>query len=107
MEQKIIIDIWDDHVAIKGHSYPDICAAVSSVMYTSVNLCTKFNHDSIHFMDDDEVVQIIKLRTDDSNVNIVWMNMISMFKDIVDGSDGNVIFNDNTTNKDWTIEEEN
>ena len=77
-----------DKITIKGHSLPHVCAATSSVMYTSVNALLKYDKQSILFHDgqDDALVPNddveIKVLKHDKIIDMLVRNMIRMFKDI-------------------------
>ncbi len=59
-------------VSIKGHTVPDVCAAVSSIILTCVNLleatCT---HDQYRFKDDGKELQVMILQSSSITDNIM------------------------------------
>lgn len=76
-----------DHINITGHSQPDVCSAVSSVMYTSVNLLAKYNKDSIKFQDNSMFDFVaIDIQCHDEIIDLIIDNMFAMFKDIEETS---------------------
>ena len=77
----IKIDIDKDIITFNGHSMPDICAAVSSVMYTSVNAILKYDENSIDYNDKNDKV-IIKIIKHDKIIDMLIINMIDMLNDI-------------------------
>ena len=83
-----------DIIKITGHSEPNICAGVSSVMYTTTNALLKYNKDSIDYNDDtekDEVVIAINKR--DCFIDLLIDNMFDMFKDIKEDFESEVSIN--------------
>lgn len=70
-------------IKISGHSVPDICAAISSIMYTSVNALLEYNKDCISYNDDGDSVKITILEHDDI-IDMIVNNMFNMFKDVDD-----------------------
>ena len=77
----IKIDIDKNKIKFIGHSLPDICAAVSSVMYTSVNAILKYDKDSIDYKDENDEV-IITIIKHDKIIDLLINNMIDMLNDI-------------------------
>ena len=59
----ITIKRKDDLITIEGHAnYSEgndiVCASVSSIMYTTVNACLRFNASSIEYKDNGKIVSI-------------------------------------------------
>lgn len=84
---KIILD--DDKMLFKGHTQPDICAAISSIMYTTVNLLSKYGDhlgvDVIEFTDNTEEDYVeISLLYFDFLTRMIIDNMYDMLKDLKD-----------------------
>lgn len=77
----IKIDIDKNKIKFIGHSLPDICAAVSSVMYTSVNAILKYDKYSIDYKDENDEV-IITIIKHDKIIDLLINNMIDMLNDI-------------------------
>ena len=80
-----------DNIHITGHSLPDVCSAVSSVMYTSMNLLIKYAEESFDFEDNTTFDFVkIKIKSHDRFIDMIIDNMMDMFKDIEDDSPNNV-----------------
>ena len=94
MKNKIEITVKDNNIMLSGHAKPDVCAAISSVMYTTVNILMKLEPNTISYTDDGDYVDIILSEEHSDVAKIIWNNMIDMFKDVSDMSDSVVIFND-------------
>ena len=76
-------------IVFHGHTEPAVCAACSSIMYTTVNFIYKYNKKSIGFIDDkllDKVIIIINEH--DNIIDIAINNMIDMLECLRD--DGNI-----------------
>ena len=87
---KVKVD-YDDNlikkVKVTGHSgYDDygkdiVCASVSSIVITSVNLIYKLNKDIIRVIEDKGLIEINVLKEDET-INMVLKNMIDMLKEL-------------------------
>lgn len=80
----ITIEIFgNDKVVIHGHSYPDICAACSSIMYTTVNFIDKYDSSAEEFIDDtvNDIVTII-IKRHDNIIDMILDNMFDMLNDL-------------------------
>ncbi len=76
-----------DSITITGHSQPDVCASISSVMYTSVNMLAKYDKDCVVFEDNNELDFVaIDIKKHDEVIDLVVDNMMSMFEDIKEQS---------------------
>ena len=91
----IKVTVLEDSVEIQGHALPDVCAAVSSVMYTTINILARIDEKCVTFKDyleseekEDKVV--IKLLKHDHIIDIIYDNMINMFEDIESAHNDNV-----------------
>lgn len=81
----IKVDCSKDEIIFSGHSIPEICAAVSSVMYTSVNILLRYDENCYDYCDNfDEDYVRISIKHHDYIVDMVIENMIEMLEDIVD-----------------------
>ena len=83
---QIKITKYKNKIQITGHSMPDICAAVSSVVYTSVNMIiTLTSPDAITFEDnkDDDFI-LITVHSRKEKVKQGVDVMMHMFEDIAD-----------------------
>lgn len=78
----------NDNIVIQGHSLPQICAAVSSVLYTTVNAVLKHEELGIEtgqctFEDNlEDDFFSIKINKHDDFVDLMIENMFDMFYDI-------------------------
>ena len=87
---KVKVD-YDDNlikkVKVTGHDgYDDygkdiVCASVSSIVITSVNLIYKLNKDIIKVIEDKGLIEINVLKEDET-INMVLKNMIDMLKEL-------------------------
>lgn len=87
---KVKVD-YDDNlikkVKVTGHAgYDDygkdiVCASVSSIVITSVNLIYKLNKDIIKVIEDKGLIEINVLK-EDKTINMVLKNMIDMLKEL-------------------------
>ena len=87
---KVKVD-YDDNlikkVNVTGHAgYDDygkdiVCASVSSIVITSVNLIYKLNKDIIKVIEDKGLIEINVLKEDET-INMVLKNMIDMLKEL-------------------------
>ena len=64
-----------------GHSMPDICAAISSIMYTSVNALLKYNETAIEYKDENDIITI-EIKKHDTIIDLLINNMFDMFEDV-------------------------
>ena len=87
---KVKVD-YDDNlikkIKVTGHAgYDDygkdiVCASVSSIVITSVNLIYKLNKDIIKVIEDKGLIEINVLKEDET-INMVLKNMIDMLKEL-------------------------
>lgn len=77
----IKIEKEKDIIMMTGHSMPDICAAISSIMYTSVNALLKYDTDCIDYKDENDIINIKILKHDDI-IDLLIDNMFDMFNDV-------------------------
>lgn len=84
----VIIKRSDNKIRFEGHTHPTICAAISSVMYTTVNALDKYDAHCVIFEDnvDEDYIEMRIIRKD-TIVNMLLKNMFDMFNDIYE--DGN------------------
>lgn len=90
----ITIKMKSNLITIEGHAdYQEkediVCASVSSIMYTTVNACLRFNRSSIDYKDDGNTVSIKVLEKSD-NINILIVNMISLYKELASKYPNNI-----------------
>lgn len=81
-------------ITIEGHAdYQEkediVCASVSSIMYTTVNACLRFNRTSIDYKDDGKVVSI-KILSDSDDTKILITNMMSLYKELASKYPNNI-----------------
>ena len=94
----------NDNIVIQGHSLPQICAAVSSVLYTTVNAVLKHEELGIesgqctfedNLEDDFFSIKVAKPGSDkigfDDFVDLMIENMFDMFYDIQEQDKSNSI----------------
>ena len=83
-----------DNISIKGHAMYDdfgkdiVCASVSSIVITTVNAILKVEDKSISY-DDSFYLKVLK---DNSVVEILLENMISMLKELETDYPDNIKF---------------
>lgn len=76
-----------NHIDIKGHALFDkygkdiVCAAVSSIVITTVNGILSIDEDSIKYIDSVGYVSIDILK-DDKVVNLLILNMMNLLKEL-------------------------
>ena len=82
-------------VEIKGHALYDdygkdiVCAAVSSIVITTVNAILSIDKDAIKY---DEKVFLIEVLKDDEVVDKLLVNMINMLKELSEEYPKNIKF---------------
>lgn len=83
----IKVNINKNHIEIKGHAmYDDIgkdivCAAVSTIVITTINAILRFDENAINYKDSDGYISIDIIK--DSNItNTLILNMIELLKDL-------------------------
>jgi uncharacterized protein YsxB (DUF464 family) len=87
----ITIEKKEDIITFKGHSQPDICASVSSIMYTTVNALNKFDEKILSYTDDKEHdVVVIRINFYNELVDLLLNNMFDMLKDLQEQANGEV-----------------
>ena len=85
----------DNHIDIKGHALFDkygkdiVCAAVSSIVITTVNGILSIDKDSIKCTDSSGYVSIDILK-DDRVVNLLILNMMSLLKELEEQYKNNI-----------------
>lgn len=81
----------NNNIHIEGHSTPVVCAGVSSVLYTTVNLLLMYNSECIDFIDNKELDCVdIDILIEDEFVTMFLDNMFNMFKDIQEMSNNDI-----------------
>ena len=74
-------------IIITGHAgYDDfgkdiVCASVSSIVITSINLCLRFNKESIKYKEEKDKLTIEILSNDD-NITLTIENMLMMLEEL-------------------------
>ena len=77
----------DNVIIISGHADFDIkgkdivCASVSSIVLTTVNILLNIDKNSILYTDDGKIITIKKI-SNDNVVNIILNTMIELLKDL-------------------------
>ena len=83
----IKVNIKNNIIIITGHArYDDfgkdiVCASVSSIVITSINLCLRFNKESIKYKEDKDKLTIEILSNDD-NITLTIENMLMMLEEL-------------------------
>lgn len=90
----ITIKVKSNLITIEGHAdYQEkediVCASVSSIMYTTVNACLRFNRSSIDYKDDGKIVSI-EILDKNKETNILIINMISLYKELTSKYPNNI-----------------
>lgn len=72
-----------DVIFFKGHTIPDVCAAVSSIMYTSVNMLLKYDKNCFMYKDNaEEDFVVISIYRHDNIIDMIIDNMFDMLTDL-------------------------
>ena len=79
----ISIKYNDDGIVITGHSKPEVCASVSSIMYTCVNILEQSDESCVGFSDNGDTVTI-QFKKDVELVKIVKNVFISELLDLLE-----------------------
>ena len=93
---KISINKEKKEIKISGHALYDdygkdiVCAAVSSIVITTINACEKFDKNSISINDSNPL--IIKLLTSDENVLLLIDNMLELLEELANEYPKNIKF---------------
>lgn len=83
----IKVNIENNIIIITGHAgYDDfgkdiVCASVSSIVITSINLCLRFNKESIKYKEEKDKLTIEILSNDD-NITLTIENMLMMLEEL-------------------------
>lgn len=83
----VTIQLSNNKISIKGHAnYLEfgkdiVCASISSIVITTINGILRINNGSIKIIEDNNKLEIIKLK-DDTNVNLLIENMISLLQEL-------------------------
>ncbi len=83
----IKINIKKNHIEIKGHAMYDdkgkdiVCAAVSTIVITTVNAIIRFDKNAIKYEEKDGFISIDILK-DDKLTNTLILNMIELLKEL-------------------------
>jgi len=81
-------------ITVEGHAdYSKkediVCASVSSIMYTTLNACLRFNASSIAYKDSGEMVSITIL-DETLETKVLIVNMLSLFKELASKYPNNI-----------------
>lgn len=97
---KIKVDYEDGFInnfKITGHanfaSYGKdiVCASVSSIVITSVNLAITFDSDSVDYNEKEGFIDV-KVMKKDETINKVFQNMVNMLKELEEQYSKNIKF---------------
>ena len=87
---KVKINYDDNYVKgfkVTGHAnFADygkdiVCASVSSIVITSINLALSFDSDSLEYKEDTGLIDVV-IKKQDNIINKVFINMIDMLKEL-------------------------
>ena len=76
-----------NEITINGHAKYDesgrdiVCAAVSSIVITSINGIMRLNYDAIDYMEADDEMKIIMKKADDI-INTLLFNMVELLEEL-------------------------
>lgn len=85
----IKVHINKNNIIITGHAMYDdygkdiVCAAVSSIVITSINACLKLNGNSLVYQEEKDVLTI-DIVSDDKNILLIIENMITMLEELAE-----------------------
>ncbi len=97
---KIKVDYEDDFInnfKITGHANfarygkDIVCASVSSIVITSVNLAITFDSDSVDYNEKEGFIDV-KVMKKDETINKVFQNMVNMLKELEEQYSKNIKF---------------
>ena len=83
----IKINIKNNIITMTGHAdYADygkdiVCASASSIVTTSINLCLRFNKESLKYKEEKDKLTIEVLSSDD-NITLTIENMLMMLEEL-------------------------
>lgn len=83
----IKININKNYIEIKGHAMYDdfgkdiVCASISSIAITSINVILRINKNAIEVLEDEGYLKI-NIKSNDKYVNLVIDNMIDEFNEL-------------------------
>ena len=60
-----------------------VCAAVSSIVITSINACLKFEENSLIYKEEKDVLTI-DIVSDNKNILLILENMITMLEELAE-----------------------
>lgn len=73
----------NDTILLYGHTVPEVCAACSSIMYTTINFIDKYNKTYADFNDNvKEDIITIRILKHDNIIDMILDNMFDMFNDL-------------------------
>jgi uncharacterized protein YsxB (DUF464 family) len=78
-----------DEINISGHAQPDVCAAVSSTMFTCLKMLYKYDSTSFSYTDDTDFNIVINKH--DDIIDIMLKCMKESFQDIYEMAPTNSI----------------
>lgn len=88
-----------NRVKIEGHTSAEVCAAISTIMYTCYNILHEYDAKGVELKDslengtEGDNVEII-LRRNDKNTVIVWDVMCQEFEKVAEEQPQGVTYND-------------
>lgn len=89
------IDDFIEGFKISGHAnYDDygkdiVCASVSSITITSINLAVRINEESVNVINKDGLLDVKVLKHDEI-INKIFINMVEMLKELEESYSKNI-----------------
>ena len=83
----IKVHINENKIIIAGHAMFDdygkdiVCAAVSSIVITSINACLKIDKESLTYQEEKDKLTI-EITSDNKNILLIIENMIQMLSEL-------------------------
>ena len=83
----IKINIKNNIITMTGHAdYADygkdiVCASASSIVTTSINLCLRFNKESLKYKEEKDKLTI-EVLSNDKNISLTIKNMLMMLEEL-------------------------
>ena len=79
------------HANFNDYGKDIVCAAVSSIVITSVNLALDFDKDVLEYKQDDGLIGVI-IKKEDITINKIFINMINMLEELQKDYSKNIKF---------------
>ncbi len=91
----IKVNIKNNIITMTGHAGFDVygkdivCASASSIVITSINLCLRFNKESIRYKEESNKLTI-EILSNDKNISLTIENMIMMLEELASAYKKNI-----------------